>query len=42
VLFFRPEPPTAPAGFVAFLRDDPRAAETLIRIANAPKTEYKE
>jgi hypothetical protein len=24
------------------LRDDRRAAETLIRIANTPKTEYKE
>ncbi len=34
--------PTTPEGFVAFLRDDRRAAETLIRIANTPKSEFKE
>lgn len=33
--------PTTPEGFVAFLRDDRKAAETLIRIANTPKAEYK-
>ena len=29
--------PTDPAGFVAFLKEDRKAAETLIKIANTPK-----
>ena len=33
---------TDQAGFVAFLQEDKKAAETLIRIANTPKTEFKE
>jgi tripartite-type tricarboxylate transporter receptor subunit TctC len=33
--------PTTPQEFTAFLRDDRKAAETLIRIANTPRTEYK-
>ena len=34
--------PTTPEGFVAFLKEDRKSAETLIRIANTPKTEFKE
>ena len=33
---------TDPAGFVAFLKDDRKNAETLIRIANTKKAEFKE
>ena len=33
---------TDPAGFVAFLKEDRKAAEALIKIANTPKTEFKE
>jgi tripartite-type tricarboxylate transporter receptor subunit TctC len=33
--------PTTPQEFTAFLREDRKAAETLIRIANSPRTEYK-
>ena len=33
--------PTTPAGFVAFLKEDRKAAETLIRIANTKPAEYK-
>jgi tripartite-type tricarboxylate transporter receptor subunit TctC len=33
--------PTTPEEFAAFLKDDRRAAETLIKIANTPRTEYK-
>ena len=33
--------PTTPAGFVAFLKEDRKAAETLIRIANTKPEEYK-
>jgi tripartite-type tricarboxylate transporter receptor subunit TctC len=33
--------PTTPAEFVAFLKEDRKAAETLIKIANTPRTEYK-
>ena len=33
---------TDQAGFVAFLKQDRKDAETLIRIANTPKTEFKE
>jgi tripartite-type tricarboxylate transporter receptor subunit TctC len=33
--------PTTPAEFVAFLKDDRQAAETLIKIANAKPEEYK-
>jgi tripartite-type tricarboxylate transporter receptor subunit TctC len=33
---------TDPAGFVAFLRQDKKDAETLIKIANTKKTEFKE
>jgi tripartite-type tricarboxylate transporter receptor subunit TctC len=33
--------PTTPQEFTAFLREDRKAAETLIRIANTPRTEYK-
>jgi tripartite-type tricarboxylate transporter receptor subunit TctC len=32
---------TSPAGFVAFLKQDRKAAEDLVKIANTPKTEYK-
>ena len=34
--------PTTPDGFVAFLKQDRKDAETLIRIANTKKTEFKE
>jgi tripartite-type tricarboxylate transporter receptor subunit TctC len=34
--------PTTPAGFAAFLKEDRKAAETLIKIANTKKTEFKE
>ncbi len=34
--------PTTPEGFVAFLQEDRKSAETLIRIANTKKTEFKE
>ncbi len=33
---------TDPAGFVAFLKQDRQDAEKLIKIANTPKTEFKE
>ena len=33
--------PTTPAGFAAFLKEDRKAAETLIRIANTKPEEYK-
>ena len=33
---------TDPAGFVAFLKQDRKDAETLIRIANTPKSEFKQ
>ena len=33
---------TDQAGFVAFLKQDRKDAETLIRIANTPKSEFKE
>jgi tripartite-type tricarboxylate transporter receptor subunit TctC len=33
--------PTTPEEFAAFLREDRKAAETLIKIANTPRTEYK-
>lgn len=33
--------PTTPAGFAAFLAEDRKAAETLIKIANSKKEEYK-
>jgi len=33
--------PTTPQEFTAFLRQDRKAAEALIRIANTPRTEYK-
>jgi tripartite-type tricarboxylate transporter receptor subunit TctC len=33
--------PTSPAGFAAFLSEDRKAAEALVKIANTPKTEYK-
>ena len=33
---------TDPAGFVAFLKEDRKNAETLIKIANTKKTEFKE
>ncbi len=33
--------PTTPEGFATFLKEDRKAAETLIRIANTPKQEYK-
>jgi tripartite-type tricarboxylate transporter receptor subunit TctC len=33
--------PTTPAGFAAFLVEDRKAAETLIKIANSKKEEYK-
>jgi tripartite-type tricarboxylate transporter receptor subunit TctC len=34
--------PTTPEGFAAFLRQDRKDAETLIKIANTKKTEFKE
>jgi tripartite-type tricarboxylate transporter receptor subunit TctC len=34
--------PTSPAGFTEFLKKDRKDAETLIRIANTRKTEFKE
>jgi tripartite-type tricarboxylate transporter receptor subunit TctC len=34
--------PTTPEGFAAFLKEDRKAAETLIKIANTPVQEYKE
>jgi len=34
--------PTTPEGFVQFLKEDRKAAENLIKIANTPKTEYKQ
>jgi tripartite-type tricarboxylate transporter receptor subunit TctC len=33
--------PTSPEGFAAFLTDDRKAAETLIKIAKTPRAEYK-
>jgi tripartite-type tricarboxylate transporter receptor subunit TctC len=33
--------PTTPEEFATFLREDRKAAETLIKIANTPRTEYK-
>jgi tripartite-type tricarboxylate transporter receptor subunit TctC len=33
--------PTTPAGFTAFLKEDRKAAETLIKIANSKPAEYK-
>ncbi len=33
--------PTTPAGFAAFLKEDRKAAETLIKIANTKPAEYK-
>ena len=33
--------PTTPDGFAAFLKEDRKAAETLIRIANTKPEEYK-
>jgi len=33
--------PNTPQEFTAFLREDRKAAESLIRIANTPRTEYK-
>ena len=34
--------PTTPEGFAAFLKEDRKAAETLIKIANTKRTEYKQ
>jgi tripartite-type tricarboxylate transporter receptor subunit TctC len=34
--------PTTPEGFAEFLKADRRAAEALVKIANSPKTEYKQ
>jgi tripartite-type tricarboxylate transporter receptor subunit TctC len=34
--------PTTPDGFAAFLKQDRKDAETLIKIANTKKTEFKE
>jgi tripartite-type tricarboxylate transporter receptor subunit TctC len=34
--------PTSPEEFVAFLKADRQAAETLVKIANTPRTEYKQ
>lgn len=34
--------PTSPEEFAEFLKADRRAAETLVKIANSPKTEYKQ
>ncbi len=36
----RPRP--TPAGFASFLKEDRKNAETLIKIANTTKTEFKE
>jgi tripartite-type tricarboxylate transporter receptor subunit TctC len=33
--------PTSPAAFAAFLKEDRKAAEALVKIANAPRKEYK-
>jgi len=33
--------PTTPEGFVAFLKEDRKSAEALIKLAKAPKSEYK-
>ncbi len=33
--------PTTPAGFAAFLKEDRKAAETLIKIANSKREDYK-
>jgi hypothetical protein len=33
--------PTTPAGFAEFLKEDRKAAESLIKIANAKREEYK-
>lgn len=33
--------PTTPAGFAAFLKEDRKAAETLIKIANSKRVEFK-
>jgi tripartite-type tricarboxylate transporter receptor subunit TctC len=33
--------PTTPAGFAAFLKEDRKAAEALIKIANSKREEYK-
>jgi tripartite-type tricarboxylate transporter receptor subunit TctC len=33
--------PTGPAAFAAFLKEDRKAAEALVKIANAPRKEYK-
>jgi tripartite-type tricarboxylate transporter receptor subunit TctC len=33
--------PTTPAGFAAFLKEDRKAAESLIKIANSKREEYK-
>ena len=38
--WYRPRP--TPAGFAAFLKQDRQNAETLIKIANTKKTEFKE
>ena len=35
------EAPTTPAGFAAFLKEDRKAAEALIKIANSKREEYK-
>jgi tripartite-type tricarboxylate transporter receptor subunit TctC len=32
---------TSPAGFVAFLKEDRKAAEELVKIANTKREEYK-
>lgn len=34
--------PTTPDGFVAFLKEDRKAAEALVKIANTQRTEFKE
>ena len=34
--------PTTPEGFAAFLKEDRKAAETLIKIANTKKMEFKQ
>ena len=34
--------PTSPEEFSAFLKADRQAAETLVKIANTPRTEYKQ
>jgi tripartite-type tricarboxylate transporter receptor subunit TctC len=33
--------PTSPAAFAAFLKEDRKAAEALVKIANEPRKEYK-